>query len=76
MPVDVPDYCNDLNAMHEAEKLLTPRKRTFSELFREIRYHKILGEIVRREDEFSWRTYHATAAQRAEAFVLTMEPEE
>lgn len=53
----LPDYLNDLNAMHEAEKILyaTPNYTPYrSELAK-------LGDIV-----------HATAAQRAEAFLRTL----
>lgn len=68
----VPDYLNDLNAMAEAETMLVDG---LGDLYN---YH--LWTVVRQDSErlgvwdqiFVWK---ATAAQRAEAFVLTMEPE-
>jgi hypothetical protein len=55
-----PDYLNDLNAMHEAEKMLN----------RESGYHEIGGYglyLVALEHNVS-----STAAQRAEAFLKTL----
>jgi hypothetical protein len=52
-----PDYCNDLNAMHEAEKTLT--RKHFKDYLMEL-----LGFI----DE----PILATARWRAEAFLLTL----
>ena len=63
------DYLNDLNACAEFERTLDEDKR-----FKyEVRLHAIntehgLGISV-------WETVHASAAQRCEAFVLTMEGE-
>ncbi len=59
--VQVPDYLNDLNAMHEAEKVLTHNLHG-------LKYHTEL-ELVMRDDPFLWR---ATASQRAEAFLRTI----
>jgi hypothetical protein len=67
---DCPDHCNDLNAMADAEKTLT-----FSQCNR---YSKFLtgildanAETTKSEAEnFYW---HATARQRAESFLLTLE---
>jgi len=56
----LPDYLSDLNAMHEAEKILnTNQAADYCELLRPI----ICG---------CWRLVHATAAQRAEAFLRTL----
>ena len=57
---NIPNYCNDLNAMHEAEKSLA----------RDIRNHYIdlLGETY----SDSWEFATATASQRAEAFLKTI----
>ena len=55
----LPNYCNDLNAMHEAEQQL----RDFDEW---VAYDKALAEIA---EGFTW---HATARQRAEAFLRTL----
>ena len=57
----VKDYCNDLNAMHEAEKYLDT-----DELFRG--YYFALCDITR---STRWPV-HATARQRAEAFLRTL----
>lgn len=56
---ELPNYLNDLNAMHEAEKRLSPEDRG--------RYEIRLGII------YYYSVWHSTAAQRAEAFVLTMD---
>lgn len=61
-----PDYLNDLNAMHEAEETLD--RDMLGEYLAYLM--KAQGETV-----ISWRLPFATAAQRAEAFVLTLEPE-
>jgi hypothetical protein len=66
---ELPNYLNDLNAMHEAEKVLTSEQR-FS-------YVEELEKILGLTDEvicsvISWITAHATAAQRAEAFLRTL----
>ena len=69
-----PDYLNDLNAMHEAEQLLHhlwdkkhPGASAWDEFMRQLEL--VVGDR-------GWvATWNATAAQRAEAFVLTKEPE-
>jgi hypothetical protein len=57
----LPDYCNDLNAMHEAVRILKSRERiTYTDLLHEIAgYH-------------SYDVSEATARQRAEAFLKTI----
>ena len=56
----LPNYCHDLNAMHEAEGCLTHRsQRTI--------YHRYLGDVC--SDILVW---HATARERAEAFLRTI----
>ena len=56
-----PDYLNDLNAMHEAEKVLTDEQK---------REYRIC--LFRLCDCYAGREVHATAAQRAEAFLKTL----
>ena len=56
----LPDYLNDLNAMHEAEKVLTKEQAE--------KYVTILCLQVQPTPQL----YHATAAQRAEAFLRTI----
>jgi hypothetical protein len=61
----IPNYCADLNAMHEAEKVLAPKNwDRFSEKW--WNYCKYL----RRDD--ADKAIHATARQRAEAFLKTL----
>jgi len=67
---DVPDYLSDLNAMHEAEKMLTSERDCE-------RYRENLNIILRGRagDPFkgiSGYLFHATALQRAEAFLKTL----
>jgi hypothetical protein len=55
-----PDYCNDLNAMHDAVNTLTPDQRNA--------FIDLLGETY----HDSWEFCNATARQRAEAFLRTL----
>lgn len=59
----VPDYINDLNAMHEAEKVLTEEQWTdyYDNLLDTTKPSFVLRDIT-----------HATASQRAEAFLRTI----
>jgi hypothetical protein len=59
----LPDYLNDLNAMHEAEKVLS-----LTEFWD---YAKNLCAIVKM-DKGRESHIHATASQRAEAFLRTL----
>lgn len=54
------DFCNDLNAMHDAEKVLTDDQRS-------IFYPRWLGGFMSRTGPI-----YATARQRAEAFLRTL----
>jgi len=55
-----PDFLNDLNAMHEAEQVLEKnQEQSYFELL-----HDIAGNL---------NFYRATAAQRAEAFLRTLQ---
>jgi hypothetical protein len=70
--ISCPDYLNDLNAMHEAEKALGDKQR--------MTYYAILVSIVRKslgidpyESHYQPKfTTHATARQRADAFIKTL----
>lgn len=65
----LPDYCGDLNAMHEAEKVLTPDQVwVYTAAIRDV-LGVGAGKVVGRISEWEW---HATAAQRAEAFLKTL----
>ena len=65
----LPDYLNDLNAMHQAEKELIGRN-----LFQD--YWPILEHVVGKEPDGIGRAtglaIHATASQKAEAFLWTI----
>lgn len=67
LPFDsLPDYLSDLNAMHEAEKVLISRGGLPT-------YEHFLRFNEFKEDSLPWYgSVHATAAQRAEAFGLTL----
>lgn len=62
----VPDYLNDLNAMHEAEKVLTEdqREQYLNSLYKVCNPASMLND--------AWNLNCATAAQRAEAFLRTI----
>jgi hypothetical protein len=57
----IPDYLNDLNAMHEAEKVLVS-----------LQWVSCLKRLQTLCDESVTWPFHATAAQRAEAFLRTI----
>lgn len=65
--VDLPDYLHDLNAMHAAEKALKDSYET--EIGSRGLYISTLNHIS--GDNF-FGCIHATAAQRAEAFLRTI----
>jgi len=60
----LPDFCNDLNAIHEAEKILLQDHGEWE------RYFFFLDRVC----DFPNQIFnpHATAAQRAEAFLRTI----
>ena len=61
----IPDYLNSLNAMHKAEKTLSPKDK------REYAYQLNGGYYTSGLDD-TFDIVHATAAQRAEAFLKTI----
>lgn len=71
--VEVPDYLNDLNAVHEAEKMLEV-------IDGRERYPEILAQVVSKQEGFrsngiplpEWHRVTATAAQRTKALLLTL----
>ena len=63
-PWQLPDYCNDLNAMHEAEGTLTKQQQE--------EYDYQLSEITAPITGERWSLLHANARQRAEAFLRTI----
>src|SRR5689334_14950756 len=61
----LPDYLYDLNAMHEAEKLLSVKQQH--------RYGRILHGMYKRSDMHPcYFALTATATHRAEAFLRTL----
>lgn len=63
----IPDYVTDLNAMHEAEKMLSPAQRTGELSFMCHLKHITIRDTSKAPEWFN--LIHATAAQRAEAFL-------
>ena len=66
---DAPDYCNDLNLMREAERLLDDDQW--------LEYMLNLQDVLQRDPyRGKWivcqDNMHSTAAQRAKAFVITI----
>lgn len=64
----LPNYPSDLNAMHEVEKVLNQVQR--------VQFYNYLGDVLRTaspvNDVAEFDRIHATAAQRAEAFLRTL----
>lgn len=67
LPRDIPDYCHDLNAMHEAERCLGVDNIGIYEMHLSNIAGGGYGIAV---------CWGATARQRAEAFILTMDTNE
>jgi hypothetical protein len=71
----IPDYCNDLNAMHEAEQWLCSGQRE-NPFANADRYFHELAHVCNpscdMSNESNQRPIFASAAQRAEAFLRTM----
>ena len=70
----LPDYLTDLNAMHEAEKVLNNRDkiRYATCLFNEVLGAPVSVETANASRDGFFAHIHATAAQRAEAFLCTL----
>jgi hypothetical protein len=69
------DYCNDLNAMHEAENKLTPFQRIkHGHFLQEILNEAVVGFVSNYESELKSlsRVASATARQRAEILLRTL----
>ena len=68
---NLPDYLNDLNAMREAEKVLT--QGTAEKIIHATNaYTSNLARILQCFDTALFQFAHAKAAQRAEAFLRTL----
>ena len=59
------DFCTDLNAMHEAEKVLRKKLSEYGNQLCEM-------TIVSKDDFPECYIWHSTARQRAEAFLKTL----
>ncbi len=64
----IPNYLNDLNAMHEAEKVLDPKGKDCGYEY----WLRTVCHIPERESAKGRYFYRATASQRAEAFLRTI----
>jgi hypothetical protein len=67
----LPDYCTDLNAMHEAERVLNYEQcEAFSNAVADI----VCATNREKDYPFPWQfaRIHATARHRAEAFLRTL----
>jgi hypothetical protein len=63
----IPNYCTDLNAMHQAEKVLTKDRNSYlTELAILVSTDDLRGQ------DADWPWVCATARQRAEAFLRTL----
>jgi hypothetical protein len=74
MNMSIPDYLNDLNAMHEAEKCFEGKVEFDVSDYMSHIAAIILTEAGLRTDGHcgSYRIVNATASQRAEAFLKTL----
>lgn len=70
----IPDYLNDLNAMHEAETFIRnaqDQMRYASEILIAMGFDDLM-EASDLNVDYCWHVMGATAAQRAEAFLRTL----
>ena len=73
---DLPDYLSDLNAMHEAEATLSPKQ--VADYVFELHMHTpgadltVYDGCMSKASPYFFPVIHATAAQRAEAFLRTL----
>lgn len=65
----LPDYLNDLNAMQEADNRLQGHEYEWVEAMANV---LDLSQVDYAVDTSRWDFAHATAAQRADAFLLTL----
>jgi hypothetical protein len=71
--IDIPDYLTNLNAMHEAEETLVHQQNWA--YAHELSKLIVFGEDFPSDglhDNEAWKVLHATATQRAEAFLRTI----
>jgi len=66
----LPDYLNDLNAMHEAESTLA---NTTQQAIYDDKMFRVVHEQTKPNGVSTFDKIHSTAAQRAEAFLKTLD---
>lgn len=67
--IRVPNYLSDLNAMHEAENILNEQQgATYALFLHKVGPNRARGDYLGKDFD----VLHATAAQRAEAFLRTL----
>ena len=71
--LQIPDYLNDLNAMHEAEQILWGMGWSNRYAFNDNLANTLKGRTVNRNEWDAETLLDATAAQRAEAFLRTLD---
>lgn len=71
---ELPSYTTDLNAMHEAEKVLSNKGELVRQCYLDNLCITTNGESAEMDGSYKevWAMCHATAAQRAEAFLKTI----
>jgi hypothetical protein len=74
---EVPDYPNDLNAMHEAEECLHPAQlgdyaNKLTTVVGVYWFNQGKAVIKFSKEDWTYATAHATARQRSEAFLRTL----
>lgn len=67
-----PDYCNDLNAMHEAENVLVSQCKEHDYWFFVRQLMGFPDAECDWDEVLHFNAIHATARQRAEAFLRTL----
>lgn len=70
---NLPNYCHDLNAMQEAEKILVEQNR-YGDYMNALmaKVCSDADEPFNHDTETVWGCFHATARQRSEAFLRTI----
>lgn len=70
----IPSYTTDLNAMHEAEKVLSVKEELIRQCYLDNLCIATNGESAEMDGSYQevWNMCHATASQRAEAFLRTI----
>jgi hypothetical protein len=70
---EIPNYCNDLNAIHEAEMLFVDDHFNRSDYTWELQKIVLGRNAESVKGKTTFQIIHATARQRAEAFLRTLE---